>query len=357
MLNMLNSGGPVESKCASFRGNVEYVECFGESLGTPPVSSKKIQHIQHVHWKKHIFSKNASFRGNVEYVEYWGACWIKMCFFLQKCWICWICWMFWGKNGDTPPSSKKIQHIQHFAWKKRIFSKETSFSWNVKYVEFSGQGSPSNFPQNIQHVQHVQHFCRKKHIWFNMGPRNSTYSTFRLEERHFSKNVLLSSEMLNMLNSLARGHLLISPKTFNIFNISSESSTFWFNMGPRIQHIQHFPGKKHFFEKMCFLQGNCWICWIFSAMYVWMGDVQNENLVIEYTRDIKREGCLVSPNLGTLGKPVFYYKTPCKNAFLAFLKATDEAVAIYIYAVGRESGPLEVVIWSPKRFPLQNRAF
>ena len=36
MLNMLNSGGAVESKCASFSGNVEYAECFGESLGTPP---------------------------------------------------------------------------------------------------------------------------------------------------------------------------------------------------------------------------------------------------------------------------------------------------------------------------------
>ena len=36
-------------------------------------------------------------------------------------------------------------------------------------------------------------------------------------------------------------------------------------------------------------------------------------------------------------------------------------IAIYIYiptyAVGRGFGPLEVVIWSPKRFPLQNRAF
>ena len=32
-------------------------------------------------------------------------------------------------------------------------------------------------------------------------------------------------------------------------------------------------------------------------------------------------------------------------------------LSIYIYAVGRGFGPLEVVIWSPKRFPLQNRAF
>ena len=57
-----------------------------------------------------------------------------------------------------------------------------------------------------------------------------------------------------------------------------------------------------------------------------MGDVQNANLVIEHTRDIKREGFLVSPHLGTLGKLVFYYKTPVKMPFLAFLKATGEAV-------------------------------
>ena len=43
MLNMLNSGGPVESKCASFRGNVEYVNMLimlnvlGKAWGPPPI--------------------------------------------------------------------------------------------------------------------------------------------------------------------------------------------------------------------------------------------------------------------------------------------------------------------------------
>ena len=117
----------------------------------------------------------------------------------------------------------------------------------------------SSSPQNIQHIQHIQHFCRKKHILIQHGPQNSTYSTFPLKEAHFLKKMLLSAEMLNMLNSLARGHLLISPKTFNIFNIfniSAERSTFWFNMGPRIQHIQHFPWKKTFFLRKC--ASFCW---------------------------------------------------------------------------------------------------
>ena len=65
---MLNSLGHVESKCASFRGNVEYVEYvefFGESLAKPPLSSsspKNIQHIQHIqHFCsfKHILVQHA----------------------------------------------------------------------------------------------------------------------------------------------------------------------------------------------------------------------------------------------------------------------------------------------------------
>ena len=85
-------------KCVPFRGNVEYVECFGENLAKPPLSSsspKNIQHIQHIqHFCsfKHILIQHAPpgfnifnisperstfprkcvpFRGNVEYVEFW----------------------------------------------------------------------------------------------------------------------------------------------------------------------------------------------------------------------------------------------------------------------------------------------
>ena len=32
-------------------------------------------------------------------------------------------------------------------------------------------------------------------------------------------------------------------------------------------------------------------------------------------------------------------------------------IYIHIYAVGGESGHLRVLIWSPRRFPLQNQAF
>ena len=145
----------------------------------------------------------------------------KKSFFQLICWICWILrpWVtFYFPSKHSAYSTflqkeahfdstwgPRMQHIEHFPWKKHIFSKNASFSWHVEYVEFSGQGSPSNFPQNIQHIQH---FRRKKHILIQHGAQNSTYSTFPLKERHFSENVLLSAEMLNMLNPL--GHICVN---------------------------------------------------------------------------------------------------------------------------------------------------
>ena len=356
---------------------------LGKAWGPPPLCllalPPKIQHIQHFPWKKHIFSKNASFSWNVEYVEFWGACWIKMCFFLQKCWICWICWMFWGKPGDPPPLSSssppKKFNIFNISPERSTFSqKNASFRGNVEYVEFWGAcwikmcffqgkcwicwicwmfwGEPGDPPPyllvlpktfNIFNIFNISaerstfwfnmgpqnstystfplkeaHFLKKMllsaemlnmlnslargHLlispktfnifnifnisaerstfWFNMGPQNSTYSTFPLKERHFSENVLLSAEMLNMLNSLARGHLLISPKTFNIFNIfniSAERSTFWFNMGPQNSTYSTFPLKEAFFWENVLLSGEMLNMLNFLAMYVWMGDVQWES--------------------------------------------------------------------------------
>ena len=58
MLNMLNPAGSPLQKCASFWGNVEYVE-YVQFLGKhcPPNVSLGIEHIQHIqHFprKKHI---------------------------------------------------------------------------------------------------------------------------------------------------------------------------------------------------------------------------------------------------------------------------------------------------------------
>ena len=157
----------------------------------------------------------------------------------------------WGTppfSSSSPPNIQHIQHIQHFCRKKHILiqhgapefnifnisperstfsQKNASFRGNVEYVEFSGQGSPSNFSQNIQHIQHIQHFCRKKHILIQHGAPEFNIFNISPERSTFSQKMLLSGEMLNMLNSLNRG----SPSSFPQ-NIQ------------HIQHIQHFCKKK-----------------------------------------------------------------------------------------------------------------
>ena len=99
-----------------------------------------------------------------------------------------------GKTGVPSPifwfSPRRIQHIQHLPWKKHIFSKMCFLSAEMLNMLNSGGA-----------------------CWI--------------------KDVLLSGEMLNMLNVLGKawGHppfpyLLALSKSFNIFNISSERSTF-----------------------------------------------------------------------------------------------------------------------------------
>ena len=81
--------------------------------------------------------------------------------------------------------------------------------------------------------------------------------------------------MLNMLNFLGGeledkggGVPRFSPKysTYSTYSTFLQKEAHFDSTGPpRIQHIQHFSWKKHFFEKMCFFQGKCWICWIFGG--------------------------------------------------------------------------------------------
>ena len=182
----------------------------------------------------------------------WWICWImlgrmfqKMCVFLLKCWICWICWIIlglWTAKGTT--RGKIIQHIQHFIWKRHFF----------KNMVLSGE--------MIQHSPKSGYFRGK----------NSTCVS----------NVLLSAEMLNMLNHVGsnfrkmcffllkcwicwiifgsmesqkgpnRGKLI---QHIHIFNISAERSTF---LGKGIQHdltYSTFQQKEAHFWKKCFFLG------------------------------------------------------------------------------------------------------
>ena len=175
-----------------------------------------------------------------------------------------------------------------------------------------------------------------------MGPHNSTYSTFPLKERHFSQNVLLSAEMLNMLNSLAQG----SPSNFpqNIQQIQ-HIQHFCRKKHSRVQHIQHFPWKNDIFLKKCFSLLKCWICWIpltmcacacacvrvcvcvcvcacvcvcvcewvVSRIRIWLYNIHTE------------------PNFGHTKKTRFYYKPPEKCHFAIFEGNRRGRDHIYIY--------------------------
>ena len=141
-----------------------------------------------------------------------------------------------GKAWGPPPflsssSPPKKFNIFNISPERSTFSQKKLLSAEMLNMLNSGgpvESKCASFCRNVEYVEYVECFGE------NLGPpplssSSPTYSTFPLKEAHFLKKMLLSAEMLNMLNSLARGHLLISPKTFNIFNIfniSAERSTF-----------------------------------------------------------------------------------------------------------------------------------
>ena len=144
----------------------------------------------------------------------------------EKCWICWLCWGELEDKGESP-----------------------------------------GFPKNNQHIQHIQHFLWKNHIFIQQAPQNSTYSTVPLKEWDYLKNRLLSADMLICWILLVWGLLLALPKTFNIFNISAERSPYWFNMGPQNSTYSTFPLKEISFLRKSpfvgplFLQTNASSVW------------------------------------------------------------------------------------------------
>ena len=207
-------------------------------------------------WKKPFFSKNASFCWNVEYVE--------------------SCWILCSKNVLLSAEMlNMLNMLNYFA-----------SSWSLL---------ASHRPKKIQHIQHIQHFCRKKHIFqtldptwsniFNISAERSTFSAhveffllkeplfgpcwifsaerttfwvmlnfFPWKKPFFSKSasfcwnveyvrscwmpfpqkVLLSAEMLNMLNYFASSQPILASNRAKIIQ--------------HIQHIQHFSRKEHIFR-------------------------------------------------------------------------------------------------------------
>ena len=80
--------------------------------------------------------KEAFFRKMCFFLRKCWICWIcskaslKMCFFLRKCWISWVCWMFLELTGPfwTPQLPEGEHNIQHYSWKNHLFQKNVLLS-------------------------------------------------------------------------------------------------------------------------------------------------------------------------------------------------------------------------------------
>ena len=253
MLNMLNHVGSNVPKMCFF-----LLKCWicwicwiilglWKAKGT--TRGKIIQHIQHFSRKKHFFKnvvlsgeiiqhspKSDYFMGNnstcvsnvllsaemLNMLNHVGSNFRKMCFFLLKCWICWICWIILGL-------------------------------WKAK--------KGPNRPKIIQHIQHIQHFSRKKHFF---QKRHSTWSNIfniSAERSTFLKKMLLSGEKFNMAQKVVLSGEIIqhSPKS-GYFRGNNSTCVSNVLLSAEMLNMLNHVGSN--FRKMCFFLLKCWICWI-----------------------------------------------------------------------------------------------
>ena len=237
MLNMLNYFGSIWSLLAFHRPKIiQHDSTYStfqqkEAYFFSKIGSNMIQHIQHFSRKKHI----------------WYTCWI----------IFHEITTFGAMLNFFPWKNHFLGHVEFSPQKEAFFQKCASFCWNVEYVRSCWMPFPKKVllsaemlnmlntlnyfgsiwsllafhrPKIIQHIQHIQHFQQKEaHFFENWIQHDSTYSTFQqkeahlihmlkyfpwsnhflgyvelfsLKEPHFwkKKKMLLSAEMLNMLN-------------------------------------------------------------------------------------------------------------------------------------------------------------
>ena len=199
-----------------------------------------------------FLSKYASFCCNVEYVE---SCFMhcqKTLLSAEMLNILNMLNVFWP---ITPPFA---DHGVAWAKKHSTYSTYSTFQQKEAFIR--------NLTSNM--IQHIQHFSRKNHIKkklvsgekFNMpqklvlsaekiqhGPKSGYFSRknstwpkkwfFQQKNSTCAENVLLSAEMLNMLNVLGVW-LDISDRLEDPYGPENIQ---------HIQHIQHFSRKKRFF--------------------------------------------------------------------------------------------------------------
>ena len=179
---------------------------------------------------KHIFSKKGLETAEICIFStflYGTSYLLEKCFFLQKCWICWI-----------------MLEI--------LFEKCASFCRNVEYVEYvecfwNLQAMELVSPR---YIQHIQHFCSFELILY--------------------KKMLLSAEMLNMLNHV--GDLVWKMCFFLqkcwicwicwMFLEPTSNGACKSQIHSTYSTYSTFLQKKHFLYKISSKLQKCWICWI-----------------------------------------------------------------------------------------------
>ena len=173
-----------------------------------------------------------------------------------------------------------IQHIQRFSRKKHIFG--TCWIFSAQRTTFWAM--LNLFCWKNHFLGYVEFFPLKEAPFFKSASFCWNVEYVRSCWMPFPKKVLLSAEMLNMLNYFASIWSLLAshrPKKTQ-----------------HIQHIQHFSRKKHIFQTLgptwfnifnisaerstfliplAFFLLKCWICWIFwgghlfNSDWVWQG--------------------------------------------------------------------------------------
>ena len=225
-------------KCASFSWNVEYVECV---LGGFPkkvllsavmlnmlimlnafwtyrpfqVHPRKKSNIQHYSCEKHIFFRNVLLSAEMlNMLNMFLECFRKKVLLSGEMLNMLNMLNAFGTYRPLLNEANKfiqhIQHIQHFPRNKHILGERLSNIFNI--LNISAERSTffekyASFSCNVECCAPLRQLgCLKGVCKFQKHSTYSTYSTFPQKETNFWERLL---------------------KTFNIFNISAERSTFW----------------------------------------------------------------------------------------------------------------------------------
>ena len=135
-------------KCASFWGNVEYVEyveCFLNLQGRfGPISSQNIQHIQHI---QHFPRKKHIFKNILRTYSTYSTLQQKEAHFQKKMLLTAVMLNVSGQKGGG--RLKKHSTYSTYSTYSTLQLKEAHFCW-----------------EGLEHIQHIQHYSRKKFFFF-----------------------------------------------------------------------------------------------------------------------------------------------------------------------------------------------